>query len=212
RSTVGSALRGFKDAGFPASEISVIMPDRRSSKEIATVNDAKAPQRAAAPAGSGVRGALGSLTGVGALNLPRLGPVIAAGPLVEALAGRGATQGDFSESLSALGVPEVQAARYEQRLRSGGVLAAIHCQTAEQIQQAREIMEITCAEEIVATGNPLGEPTVPLPDSPVFLPDSPMSRGKARSKSRQADPYRRDCIRFAAPQDSHYSAVPMAGN
>ncbi|MGC1371154.1 MAG: hypothetical protein WA824_03355 [Candidatus Sulfotelmatobacter sp.] len=123
------------------------MPETRAFQEMITKNDAKAPQGATG-VGSAVGGALGWLTGVGALTLPRLGPVIVAGPLVPALAGG---QSDFSKSLSALGVPEVQAARYQQRLRSGGVMAVIHSQTVEQFQQAREIMEITCAEEITPT-------------------------------------------------------------
>ena len=155
RSAVEAAVRGFKDAGLPSSGISLVMPESRAFQEMITKNDTKAPQ-SATDVRSVVEGALGWLTGVGALTLPRLGPVIVAGPLVPAFAGG---QSNFSESLSALGVPEIQASGYQQRLRGGGVLAVIHCQTVEQFQQAREIMEITCAEEITSTGNSFSERT-----------------------------------------------------
>ena len=167
RSAVESAIRGFKDAGFPGSQISVILPDTRAhgSKEIATETSTKAPRSVtvgpgAGVGGAGVGGALEWLVGIGAAALPGLGSVIAVGPLVIALAGvgMGRTMAGFAGSLVALGMSEVDAKRYEQRLLRGEVLAAICCDSAEQFQRAREIMEITRAEDIAFHGDLFSRP------------------------------------------------------
>lgn len=157
RSDVESAIAGFKDAGFSNSEISVILPDTRTSqetdsKEIVTENDTKAPQAATVGVGSGAAlgGALGWLVGIGAFAIPGVGPVIALGPVVACLAGIGigGALGGFAGSLIGLGISEDQANRYQGRLLKGGIVVAIHCKSRGELQQAREIMEITKAEDI----------------------------------------------------------------
>jgi hypothetical protein len=154
RDAVDSAIGGFKDAGFSASAISVLAPNGSRYKDVLAEKNTKAPRGAAFGAGSGaaVGGALGWLVGVGALAIPGIGPVIAAGPLVTALAGIGigGALGGFAGSLVGMGMSEVEAKEYEGRLMKGGVLVAIHCENAEEIQRAKEIMEITGAEEIAA--------------------------------------------------------------
>ena len=87
-----SALNELKVAGFRHEDISVLFPDNLGSKELATVKTTKAPEGAAAGASSGavIGGALGWLVGIGALAIPGVGPLIAAGPIVAALAGVGA--------------------------------------------------------------------------------------------------------------------------
>lgn len=158
---VEGALHGFRDAGFSASDISVLFPEKRPSSsdpgdkdEIVDANSTKAPQAAMVGVGSGAAlgGALGWLVGVGALAIPGIGPVIAAGPLISCLAGIGigCALGGFAGSLAGLGVTEHEARRYEGRMLQGGVLVAIHCQDSEEMQRAREIMEITRAEDISA--------------------------------------------------------------
>jgi hypothetical protein len=167
RIAVESAIKGFKDAGFSGSQISVILPDTRTrgSKEMATETDTKAPQSVivgpgSEVGGSGVGSALGWLVGIGAVTLPGLGPVIAVGPLIVALAGIGIGRGadGFAGSLAALGLPEVDAKRFEQRLLTGEVLVAICCDSAEHFQRAREIMEITHAEDIASHGDLFSKP------------------------------------------------------
>lgn len=161
---VESALHGFRDAGFSASEVSVLFPKRKHPDEIPdatgetqiiTENCTKAPQAAALGLGSGAAlgGALGWLVGVGALAIPGIGPVIAAGPLISCLAGIGigCALGGFAGSLIGLGVTEREAQRYEGCMLKGGILVAIHCRNAEEMQRATEIMEITCAEDISST-------------------------------------------------------------
>jgi hypothetical protein len=151
---VECAARGFKDAGFSGSEISVILPGKREAKQKLTETETKPPQSTTGSADSGVGAALGWLVGVGALTLPGIGPVIAIGPLAAALGGVAIAEpgGGFARSLIALEIPEADARRYEHRLLTGGILIAIHCETAEQFQRAREIMEITRAEDIASYG------------------------------------------------------------
>ena len=155
RNKVESAVNCFKDAGFSNSEISVMLPDTqesKESKELVTENGTKAPEGAAVGAGSGaaVGGALGWLVGVGALAIPGVGPVIAAGPLVAALAGIGigGALGGFTGSLVGLGMSECDANHYEGRLQKGGVLVAVHCESVGKIERAMEVMKGTGAEDV----------------------------------------------------------------
>ncbi len=149
-----SAVTAFKDAGFSSSDISVLLPDN-SSKELVTENSTKAPEGAAVGVGSGaaVGGALGWLVGAGALAIPGIGPVIAAGPVVAALAGIGVgcALGGFAGSLVGVGISEPAANRYEGRLSKGGILVAVHCETSSEMARAKKIMEDTRAEDVASS-------------------------------------------------------------
>lgn len=151
--SVGAALR---DAGFSSSDVSVLFPEDLGAKELATEKSTKAPEGAAVGAGSGaaVGGVLGWLVGVGAVVIPGIGPVVAAGPLVAALAGIGVggALGGFTGALIGVGIPEYEAKRYEGRVLNGGILLAVHCETSEEIKRAKGLMEITGAEDISSTG------------------------------------------------------------
>jgi hypothetical protein len=155
RSEVESAVTALKDAGFLNSAISVLLPENLGSKELATDKSTKAPEGAALGAGSGaaVGGALGWLVGVGALAIPGIGPVIAAGPIVAALTGIGVggALGGFAGSLIGVGIPEYEAKRYEGRLLKGGILVAVHCDTSDQIKRAKDVMALTGAEDVASS-------------------------------------------------------------
>ena len=161
RSDVESAVIAFKGAGFSNSDISVLLP-HPVIKEPVTENNTKAPEGAAVGVGSGaaVGGALGWLVGVGALAIPGIGPVIAAGPIVAALAGIGVggALGGFAGCLIGVGISESDARRYEGRVLKGGILVAVHCETSGEIKRAREIMEDTRAEDIAERDGAIGEP------------------------------------------------------
>src|SRR5438552_9422365 len=87
-----AAVDSLRTAGFRNTDISVLYPENVGSKDLAHVKTTKAPEGATAGGASGVviGGALGWLVGIGALAIPGLGPFIAAGPIVAALAGAGA--------------------------------------------------------------------------------------------------------------------------
>lgn len=152
RMGVERAVGAFREAGFPNSDVSVLLPENLGTKEFATEKSTKAPEGATTGAGTGavIGGALGWLVGIGALAIPGLGPFIAAGPIVAALAGIGVggAVGGFTGALIGLGIPEFEAKLYEGRLSKGGILIAVHCETAGEVTRAKEVMQATGAEDV----------------------------------------------------------------
>ena len=155
RSAVESALTHLRDAGFASADVSLLLPENLGPKELATEKATKAPEGTVAGASSGavIGGALGWLAGIGALAIPGLGPFIAAGPIMAALAGigvGGAVAG-FTGALVGLGIPEYEAKRYEGRLQKGGTLVSVHCDTSEEIDRAKDVLKRTGAEDVSST-------------------------------------------------------------
>lgn len=142
----------LKLAGFASTDISVLMPDQSGTHDFAIENQTKAPEGAAAGAGTGaiVGGALGWLTGIGALAIPGLGPLIAAGPIMAALSGAavGGAVGGLTGALIGLGIPEFEAKRYEGKLKSGHALVSVHSENADETERAKEIFRECGAEDI----------------------------------------------------------------
>ena len=143
-------------AGFPSSSISVLLPDSRSTKEFAHEKDTKAPEGATAgvTAGGVVGGTLGVLAGIGALAIPGVGPMIAAGPIMAGLAGLGVggAVGGLVGALVGMGIPEYEAKRYEGQVKGGGTLLSVHCDTSEQVSRAKDLLKATGATDIASTG------------------------------------------------------------
>jgi hypothetical protein len=157
RVAVENAMDSLMKAGFPASDISVLLPESLGGpKDMGTEKATKAPEGTAVGATTGgvIGGTLGVLAGVGLLAIPGLGPFIAAGPIMAGLAGLGVggAVGGATGALIGMGIPEFEAKRYEGRLKSGGILLSVHCDTAEEIKQAKEIVERTGGEDVSSTG------------------------------------------------------------
>jgi hypothetical protein len=155
RNSVESALTVLRDAGFPVTDVSVLLPENLGGREIATQKETKAPEGGTAGAGTGavLGGALGWLVGIGALAIPGLGPFIAAGPIMAALAGAGVggVVGGVTGALVGMGIPEYEAKRYEGRLQKGGILVSVHCDTSDEVNRAKDILNRTGAEDISST-------------------------------------------------------------
>src|ERR1051326_841010 len=151
-----AAVDTLRAEGFRSEDVSVLYPENPGSKDLATVKATKAPEGAATGAGSGavIGGVLGWLVGIGALAIPGLGPFIAAGPIVAALAGVGAggALGGIAGALVGMGIPEYEAKRYEGRIKGGGYLLSIHCDDSEWTKRAKGILERTGAEDVSSTG------------------------------------------------------------
>jgi len=143
--TIGNAIDALKAAGFPNDDISALLPDRASTRELAHEKHTKAPEGAAAGAAAGVvtGGTLGWLLGIGAIVIPGLGPFLAAGPIMAALAGAGvgAAAGTLTGALIGMGIPEYEAKRYESFLNDGGMLLSVHCVNSEEARRARSILD-----------------------------------------------------------------------
>jgi hypothetical protein len=147
-------------AGYASSSISVLLPDSRSTKEFAHEKDTKAPEGTAVGVTTGgvVGGTLGVLAGIGALAIPGVGPLIAAGPIMAGLAGLGVggAVGGLVGALVGMGIPEYEAKRYEGQVKNGGTLLSVHCDTAEQISRAKDFLKGTGATDIASTGESAG--------------------------------------------------------
>ena len=143
-------------AGFSHNDISVLLPDNQSSKEFAHEKNTKAPEGTTTGVTTGgvVGGTLGLLAGVGALAIPGLGPFIAAGPIMASLAGLGVggAVGGLIGALVGMGIPEYEAKRYEGRIKDGGVLVSVHCDTSDEITLAKDLLKQTGAEDISSAG------------------------------------------------------------
>ena len=151
-----NAVDRLLNARFTNDDISVLLPDNKSTKEFAHEKNTKAPEgtTTGVAAGGAIGGTLGLLAGIGALAIPGVGPFIAAGPIMGALAGLGVggAVGGLVGALVGMGIPEYEAKRYEGRIKEGGVLLSVHCDTSEEIKRAKELLKQTGAEDISSTG------------------------------------------------------------
>jgi hypothetical protein len=161
RLSVEEAVDHFRSAGFRSTDISVLFPENQGTKDFAHEKNTKAPEgvTTGAVAGGITGGVLGWLTGIGALAIPGLGPMIAAGPIVAALAGAGAigTLGGIIGALVGMGVPEYEAKRYEGRIREGGILLSVHCDSSDWVRRAKDVLQNTGAQDIGSAGEKSGD-------------------------------------------------------
>jgi Alternative complex III, ActD subunit len=164
---VEAAVVALKNARFSNGDISVLFPSTESTKEFAHEKSTKAPEAAATGAGTGalLGGGLGWLAGIGALAIPGLGPFIAAGPIMAALAGAGVggTVGGLTGALIGMGIPEYEAKRYEGRVKDGGLLLSVHSDNAEETKRAKAILEQTGAQDVSSTAEAAGEKNMATP-------------------------------------------------
>src|ERR1700674_1538239 len=163
QASVESGVDALKAAGFSNNDISALFPQNAGTKDFAHEKSTKAPEGASTGPGAGalLGGGLGWLVGIGALAIPGLGPFIAAGPIMAALAGAGVggAVGGLTGALIGMGIPEYEAKRYEGRVKDGGILLSVHSDNSNEIKKAKEILERTGAQDISSTGEARGEKT-----------------------------------------------------
>lgn len=156
RAAAESAVDQLVAAGFSNQDVSVLMADKTGSKEFATEKNTKAPEATAAGVGVGgaVGGTLGLLAGIGALAIPGVGPLIAAGPIMGTLAGLGVggAVGGLVGALVGMGIPEYEAKRYEGRVKDGGILVSVHCDSSKEVSRAKEVLKAAGGEDIASSG------------------------------------------------------------
>jgi len=229
RAQLERGVEALRNAGFGSSSISALFPEGDQSREFAVAKGTKAPEGATTGAASGavIGGTVGWLAGIGTLAIPGLGPFIAAGPIMAALAGVGAGSavGGVTGALIGMGIPEYEANRYEGRVKEGGLLLSVHCATSAEEDRAEAILEDTGAEEVsskrestadepVRHGRqrPSGEPGTRGVD-----PGTPGSRLVAGPAARRAawssedqDDCRRDYERTHATAGAPWSSMEPA--
>lgn len=134
RATADQAVQALVNQGIATNDISVVANNAAGSPETTTGSgDSAATGAATGAIGGGVLGGtLGLLVGIGALAIPGIGPILAAGPIAAALgaagttalvgAGIGAVGGGLLGALVGAGIPEEDANHYAEGVRRGGTL------------------------------------------------------------------------------------------
>lgn len=147
RAALENAVGRLKAEGFLSSDISALWPAAEGSREFT-------PEAASdAPEGDFLGGALGWLAGIGALTIPGLGPFVAAGPILATL-GNGAISsqlGGIASALTAIGVPEFEAIRFENSVSGGCLLLSVHAGQADWDTIALDIFRECGAHDIATT-------------------------------------------------------------
>jgi hypothetical protein len=150
--TAEAAVDHLLAKGFSNAAISVLLPDDESTRAFAHEKNTKAPEGATAGLTTGgvIGGTLGLLAGIGALAIPGVGPLIAAGPIMATLAGVGVggAVGGLVGALVGMGIPEYEAKRYEGAVKGGGTLLSVHCDTSDQVDAAKTALKETGARDI----------------------------------------------------------------
>ena len=112
RKSAEIGIDSLREAGFPNTDISLLLPENLGSKEWFTLKTTNAPEGATTGAGSGA---------------------VIGGALVGS------------------GIPEYEATRYEERLQKGGILISVHCDTSQEIERAKIVLQRTGAEDVSTT-------------------------------------------------------------
>jgi hypothetical protein len=146
---VNEAVDALRASGFRNTDISVLFPENTGSKDFAHEKHTKAPEGAAVGGGSGAAlgAAVGWLAGAGAMMVPGLEPVAAAGPVMGMLSGIGVggVLGGVAGGLVGMGKPEYEAKRFEGRKRNGGILLSVHCDNPDWANTAVNVLKRTGA-------------------------------------------------------------------
>jgi hypothetical protein len=161
------AVTALEAAGFIPTDISVLtggvtydingVPETGFAKtrQVGHVNATKAPEGTTAGVTTGgvIGGVAGWLVAIGALAVPGLGPLVAAGPILAALSGAalGATAGGITGALIGYGIPEFEAKLYAGRVESGHILIGVHAVNDDEASAAQDALEAAGAEHIKVT-------------------------------------------------------------
>ena len=160
RKEVDDAVVALNKCGFSNSDISVLLPSKDETENFAHEKATKAPEGATTGAASGavLGGTLGWLAGIGLLAIPGIGPFVAAGPIVAAIAGVGigGTLGGLTGALIGMGIPEYEAKRYENFIKNGGILLSVHVDDSRQVDKAKEALEDCGVRDVSVVGEKHG--------------------------------------------------------
>jgi hypothetical protein len=148
------AVDALRAEGFRNTDVSVLFSENKGTKDFAVEKHTKVPEGTAAGATTGavIGGVLGGLAGVGALAIPGVGPLIAAGPILAVLTGIGVVGavGGIAGALIGMGIPEYEAKRYEGRIKEGGILLSVHCDDHNWSAKAKQILHRTGAQDVAS--------------------------------------------------------------
>lgn len=159
REQAEEAVRALKKEGFGESEISIAVKDDRregrgdagGQRDFGFETGGMAGENVADGAtwGGAIGGAAGLLASAGALAIPGIGPILAAGPLAATLSG--AVAGGVAGGLLDMGIPENEGKRYEQEVKEGKVLCLVKAED-DQAGRVESILSGHGADEVKIHG------------------------------------------------------------
>jgi len=157
------AVDELERAGIPHADITLMSGDKTRMGTDASETDASTGAGTGATIGTVLGGGAGLLAGIGALAIPGVGPLVAAGWLVAALtgAGAGAAAGGLVGSLTGAGMDETEARSHAEHVERGGTLVSVRASDAIEAQ-ARSILKggtLAAASTIAETPGAIGTGT-----------------------------------------------------
>jgi hypothetical protein len=155
RNTVSDAIAVLHKVGYRPADISVLSSANQDTKDFGHEKRSKALEGAATGAVVGAIAGAGVAWCVSAqiIAIPGLAPLVGAGQVLAALAGAGAAGavGWMVGFLAGLSLPEYVAKRYAGRIRRGGILMSVHCDSPEWCSRAKKVLKDTGAQNISAS-------------------------------------------------------------
>lgn len=206
-----SIVTRLQSLGIQTSDVSVLFPDKAGTRDFAHEKNTKAPEGATTGglAGMGVGGTLGLLAGIGALAIPGVGPLIAAGPIMGALSGAavGGATGGLIGALVGLGIPELEAKQYEGKVRAGNILISVHTESGDERSRAKQALEEAGATDVSSTS----EASVPKDSRASERVDKPKFSGEVtRGASDVSDTSADEVDDGRAATNSDRSNIPTS--
>lgn len=176
RGAIDEAVSHLSAGGFRSTDVSSLLQENPGTKDLAHEKNTKAPEGAVigGVVGGIVGAVLGWLIAIGTIPVPGTGPLVAAGPILAALAGLGTlgVVGGIIGGLIGMSDPEYEAKRFRGRIREGGILLSVHCDSRDWVKRAKEVLTHTGAQEIGVEGEKSGDfantdrPTPRTPPTP----------------------------------------------
>lgn len=152
----------LKIANIDNDRISALLADQSASLDFCC--GATQQSQEAAVDGVGTTALIGVawgwIAGIGALAIPGAGKFIATGPIIAAMSGAtmGATFGSVCSGLIVMGMPELDAKRYEGKILKGNILLSVHTENSRDTLRVTDIFNRAEAVDISAIGKPVAAP------------------------------------------------------
>jgi len=147
-----------KTSGFSNNDVSALFPDQDTTRDLAQEKSTRIrwwEQPPASQRAAWWTARRSGFTSIGALAIPGVGPFVVAGPIIFALSGAGvgrAGGGGLAGALIGMGVSELEAGRYESKIKEGNILISVHSEDPDGINRARAILKEAGAQDICITG------------------------------------------------------------
>lgn len=142
RDRAREAIEALQDEGFSEEDLSIVARQEEGQDSSDMTEDIT--QGAAWGGGLGALGGL--LAGVGAIAIPGIGPILAAGPLAAGLSG--AVAGGIAGGLIDLGIPEEAGQQFEEDVKQGRLLAIVETDDDDQVGRVQRLLEEYGADEV----------------------------------------------------------------